>query len=417
MNELLQQVRILDPLSQSDRTTDVLICGGKIEALAPQLTEYPADTQITPPSGYILAPGLVDLYSHSSDPGHEDRETLDQLAQAALAGGFTHVTLLPDTTPPLDTPAACQFLQQNAQTLPKRPQFDYWGAITRHLAGEQLAELDDLRQQGVIGWSDGKTLAHWGVLRRALEYAQPWQKPLAFGLTHPQLQEQGVMREGPLSIQVGLVGDPAYSESATLAALLEIIAAFSTPVHLMRVSTARSVELIAEAKGKGLPITASTPWHHLLLDTSALMDYDPNLRLDPPLGNNSDRRALGEGVKRGVIDAIAIDHTPYSYEEKTVAFAEAPPGALGLQLALPLLWHHLILQGDWTPLQLWHALSTAPRRCLQQPPLECTLGTEGGFILFDPQAPWTVDSTTLHSACQNTYWWGKTLQGKVLRVW
>ncbi|MCW6034884.1 dihydroorotase [Spirulina subsalsa FACHB-351] len=417
MNELFQQVRILDPLSQSDRLADILICDSKIEAIAPQLTQYPSDSQITPPSGYILAPGLVDLYSQSSDPGHEDRETLDQLAQAALAGGFTHITLLPNTTPPLDTAATCQFLQQKAQTLPKKPQFHYWGAITRHLAGEQLAELDDLRQNGVIGWSDGKTLAHWGLLRRALEYAQPWQKPLALGLTHPQLQEQGVMREGPLSIQMGLVGDPAYSESATLAALLEIIAAFSTPVHLMRVSTARSVELIAQAKGKGLSITASTPWHHLLLDTSALMDYDPNLRLDPPLGNSTDRLALQEGVKTGVIDAIAIDHTPYSYEEKTVAFAEAPPGALGLQLALPLLWQHLIRQGDWTPLQLWNALSTAPHRCLQQPPLECTPGTQGGFILFDPQAPWTVDSTTLHSACQNTYWWGKTLQGKVLRVW
>ena len=235
--------------------------------------------------------------------------------------------------------------------------------------------------------------------------------------TSLQLRDKGVMREGFPSIPSGLPGDPSFSETAALAALLEIVAIVRTPLHIMRVSTARGVELIAEAKQRGLPVTASVTWLHLLLDTEAVGSYDPHLRLDPPLGNSSDRLALADGVKSGVIDAIAIDHSPYTYEEKTVAFAEAPPGAIGLELALPVLWEKLVMGGTWTGLQWWRALSVGPQVCLGQKPLACTVGEVAELVLFDPQQTWIADRNTLFSRSANTSWWGEEIRGKVLSVW
>jgi dihydroorotase len=196
-----------------------------------------------------------------------------------------------------------------------------------------------------------------------------------------------------------------------------MIDAIGTPVHLMRVSTARGVELIAQAKQRGIPVTASTTWMHLLCHTSNIDNYDPNLRLEPPLGNENDMRALSEGVRTGIIDAIAIDHTPYTYEEKTAAFAEAPPGVIGLQLALPLLWERFVATGEWSALELWKALSTSPQLCLGQQPLDCAAGEPAELTLFDPNSTWIVNRQTLQSQSSNTYWWEKKITGRVVRIW
>jgi len=174
--------------------------------------------------------------------------------------------------------------------------------------------------------------------------------------------------------------------------------------------------LMAEAKSRGVPLTASVSWIHLLLDTQALASYNPQLRLEPPLGNPKDRLALIAGVKNGILDAIAIDHTPYTYEEKTLAFAEAPPGTLGLELALPLLWEHLVNGGELTPAELWRALSSNPLKCLQETPLGCFVGQKAELILFDPQLTWTVGRDSIHSLSQNTPWWGQSITGKVTQT-
>ena len=184
----------------------------------------------------------------------------------------------------------------------------------------------------------------------------------------------------------------------------------------MRVSTARSVQLIQDAKARGLPITASTSWMHLLLDSKAVHSYDPNLRLEPPLGNPSDAAALRQGVQQGVLDAIAIDHTPYTYEEKTVAFAAAPPGAIGLELALPLLWQNLVETGEWSALELWRVLSTRPAECLQQIPSAIAPGKPAEITLFAPQLSWTVERQTLKSRSANTPWLGQELSGRVVQI-
>jgi len=410
--QLLQQVRLLDPASKTEQIADVLIENNQIREIASEIPDYPSKTQVRDADGLILAPGLVDLYSHSGEPGNEDRETLASLAQAALAGGFTQVGILPNTQPPLDHPGQIEWLHR--LTPSAAPQFELWGSLTLAGKGEQMTELADLAQAGIIGFSDAVSLCNLGLLRRVLEYLQPLGKPVALAVRDRALSNNGVMREGKLSLQTGLPGDPAISETATLAAILELIAATETPVHLMRISTARSVELIAAAKARGVPITASTTWMHLLLNTAAVTSYDPSLNLSPPLGDRADQMALIEGVKTGVIDAIAVDHTPYTYEEKTVAFAEAPPGAIGLELVLPLLWQNFVESGEWTALELWQALSLAPRSCFKQPPLRCAVGEPTAAILFDPKRAWTVCKSNLKSLSANTPWLGKQITGQVV---
>ncbi|MBW4680056.1 MAG: dihydroorotase [Microcoleus vaginatus WJT46-NPBG5] len=418
-SELLQQVRVLDPLSDTDQIADVLVVEGVIQQIAPHISEFPESTQLRDCLGLILGPGLVDLYSHSGEPGFEERETLESLMGAASAGGFTRVAILPDTKPPVDNPAGLAFLQQHtkARGNPHSPSLYFWGALTTGIQGQQMTELAELAAAGVVGFADGHPIQNLALMRRLLEYLKPLEKPVAIWPCDRHLAGSGVMREGPDSIRFGLAGNPAISETAALAALLEIVKATGTAVHIMRVSTARSVQLIQDAKTRGLPVTASTPWTHSILDTSSLSSYNPSLHIDPPLGNPADRTALEQAVREGVIDAIAIDHTPYSYEEKTVAFGESPAGTIGLELALPLLWHTLVETGRWTALELWQALSTQPALCLQQKPATLAAGQPAEIILFDPQQTWTPDAQTLYSRSTNTPWLGRQLSGRVLQTW
>lgn len=338
MIQLFQQVRVINPLAQADgilaaddalladgalpadSVADVLIEAGVLKAIAPQISPPPNAT-IQNAKGLILGPGLTDLYSQSGEPGLEQRETLASLTQAALAGGFTRLSLLPHTQPALDHPAALM----PVQAFPSPVRLNLWGALTQGARGQQMTELLELGEAGVVGFAEGFPLGNLALVRRLLEYVRPLGLPVALWPCDRTLCGDGVAREGSISLNLGLPGVPDLAETAALAALIECVRATGTPVHLMRISTARSIELIRRAKAEGVPITASVSWLHLLFDCGDLAGYDPNLRLDPPLGNPADRLALAEAVRTGVVDAIAIDHTPLAYEEKTVAFGVAPP--------------------------------------------------------------------------------------------
>ncbi|MBD2080588.1 dihydroorotase [Leptolyngbya sp. FACHB-17] len=405
---LLQQVRLLDPVANVDRVTDVLLEDGVVRSFSP--SEVPQEAERRSCLGWILAPGLIDLYSHSGEPGFEERETLESLQAAAIAGGFTRLNILPDTNPAIDQSAIV------AQIRTKSSRISCWGALTLGVQGQQMTELTELAE-GVIGFSDGKPISNLALVRRLLEYLQPMQKPIALWASDPGLTGKGVIREGVNSMRFGLPGVPIMAESAPLSALLECIEEIGTPVHLMRISTARGVELVRSAKARGVPITASTTWLHLLLSTDSVQSYDPSLRLDPPLGNPNDRDALIQAVSDGVIDAIAVDHTPYTYEEKTVAFGEAPSGAIGLELALPLLWSNLVESGRWSALDLWRSLSVRPAQCLGQDLSAIAPDQPSDLILFNPNEKWTVDRSHLRSLSTNTAWFSQSINGRVLQAW
>jgi dihydroorotase len=414
--ELLKQVRVIDPLQKTDLVADVLIIDGYIQDVAPQITNFTTDTSVRDCQGLVIGPGLVDLYSHSGEPGFEERETLSSLFQAATAGGFTRICVLPDTSPVIDQPALVTQLQQYRNREKVSPSLHIWGAITLDLAGKQLTEVADLTAAGIVGFTDGKPWENLGIVRRILEYLQPFGKPVAFWPCDRHLAANGMIREGAEALRLGLPPMPASAETTAIAALLELVADIGTPVHIMRVSTARSVKLIAEAKSKGVPITASTTWMHVLLDTTSMRSYHSALHLDPPLGNYQDMLCLREGLRTGIIDAIAIDHAPYTYEEKVQAFAESPPGAIGLELALPLLWQNLVATGEFTPLELWRVLSHQPATCLQQEIKAIQPGEKAELTLFDPGQIWNVNQANLQTLSANTPWFGQEIIGRVVQV-
>jgi len=395
--QLFKQVKVIDALNQAEHIQDILFqADGMIQI---GIDSLPEDTQVSDRTGLILGTGLVDMYSHSGEPGFEKRETITSLTQAAKNGGFAKVGILPSTQPAIDSATATEFWRSHSQFMP-------WGAITPNCKGEAMTDLAELAPY-VIGFTDGKPISNLALVRRVMEYVKPLQKPLMLWAWNNTLAASGVMREGKWSLQYGLSGSPVTAETYALAGLLELVALTKTPTHFMKISTARSVELIAQAKNSHLPVTASVCWLNLWQEDRDLYSYDPNLHLSPPLGNSEDRTALIDGIKNGTIDAIAVDHTPYTYEEKTVDFESSPSGAIGLEFVLATLWQELVVTEKLTPLELWQALSTNPAKCL---------GIQGLSLstLFDPDRIWTVNSGAIASLSSNTSHYSKTLKGKVI---
>jgi dihydroorotase len=417
--QFFQQIRILDPVSGIDQVGDVLLDQGMIieisdheVAQSDTIISDHGQVDVIDGTGLILAPGLVDLYSSSGEPGYEERETVKSLTQASQVGGFTRVAILPNTNPVIDNPSIVSWIK--AKTSNSKTKFYIWGGLTQNLEGVTIAELAELAEAGVIGFTDNRPHGNLQLLRKLLEYSQPFNLPVALVPTNIQLRGNGVIRESHTSIRLGLVGNPEIAETVAIASILEIVSLTKTPVHLMRISTARGVQLIKQAKENNLPVTASVNWHHLLLNTEIVASYNPNLRLEPPLGTEIDRLALIQAVKDNIIDAIAVDHSPYTYEEKTVAFAQAPAGAIGLELALPLLWQNLVITGELSPLELWSSLSVNPLQCLNKEPIKLQVGQPAELILFSPQQSWQVTPFQLKSLSSNTYWLDKQLKGKIL---
>lgn len=383
---LLRQVQVLehDPL-------DLLITGDRVLQLAPP--QLPPHIQVLPAEQVILGPGLIDLYS-TCTPGFEQRETWISLSQAAAQGGFWQVGLLP----PVNNLAELELINRQAP-----PCLRPWAAISQAHHLNQLAEL----APHVLGFGQTSPIDDLGFWRHILDYLNPFHRPLLVWAYDQKLAAQGVMREGSYALELGLKGVPTLAETAAIASLVELVRYTHTPIHFMRVSSQRSLEIIAQAQAQGLPISASVVWHHLIHDLTQLATYHSALHLSPPLGNQADQLALIEGIKTGIISSIAIDHISYTYEEKSVPFENSPPGAIGLELALPLLWEHLVSPGHLTPLQLWQALSHHPAAQLgiPTPPL---------VTLFDPTYRWQPNSNSLYTLGRNSLWLDHQISGKAL---
>ena len=406
---MIRNGRIIDPASGRDEVADVAIAGDRIVHIgrhADYRADFRADRDIDA-SGLVLAPGLIDLAARLREPGHEHEGMLESELAAAAAGGVTRLVCPPDTDPVLDEPGLVEMLKFRARKLSRCRLFPL-GALTRGLAGQMLTEMAELSEAGCVGFSQGEVaVTDTLVLMRALQYASTfgyavWLRPLDAWLGN------GVAAAGPVSTRLGLSSVPVAAETIALHTLIELVRMTGARLHLCRLSSAAGVALLRQAKAEGLPITADVSINSLHLSDVDIGYFDADMRLSPPLRQGSDRSALRQALADGSIDALVSDHNPVAEDMKNLPFAEAEPGATGLELllSLALRWG----ADSQLPLATTLARITSdPARVLGRAlgPLASSAGrlVEGGvadLCLFDPNEEWAVQPAALVSQGRHT---------------
>ena len=403
--------RLIDPKNSIDSLQDLFIAAGKIVAIGKTPDGFHAN-RVIDASNMIVCPGLIDLSARLREPGFEYKATLESEMAAAVAGGVTSLVCPPDTDPPLDEPGLVEMLKYRAKNLNQSHVYPL-GALTMGLKGERLTEMAELTDAGCIGFSHADhPLIDTLVLSRALNYAA------TFGYTvwlRPQdafLAKDGVAHDGMVATRLGLPGIPVEAETIAIGTILELVRTSGARVHLCRLSSAGSVELVRQAKASGLPITCDVGAHHLHLSEIDIGYFDPHCRLMPPLRSQRDREALSAALKAGVIDAVCSDHTPVDDDAKQLPFAESEPGTTGLELLLPLTLKWAMAEG----LDLAGALakiSLEPARVLGLEAGHLSIGQGADVCIFDPAQHWKVDRRSLRSQGKNTPFLGIELAGKV----
>jgi dihydroorotase len=423
MKILIQHGRVIDPASGRDEVADVAVAAGRILGIG----KLPADfkpTRTIDAQGCWVLPGLVDLTARLREPGHEHARMLESEMAAAVAGGVTSLVCPPDTDPVLDEPGLVEMLKTRAERLHQARVFPQ-GALTRGLKGEVLTEMGQLTDAGCVAFGQAESpIVNTQVLQRALQYAATfgyavWLRPI-----DPWLGT-GVAASGPLAMRMGLSGVPAAAETIALHTLFELLhamggAATRARVHLCRLSSAAGVQLLRQAKADGLPVTADVSINSLHLIDHDIGHYDSNARLNPPLRQQRDRDALADALADGTIDALVSDHSPVDNDAKQLPFAEAEPGASGLELLLPLaLKWGLHANGPGLKRAL-ASVTSAPARVLGGAlgtlAASCGRLVEGGvadLCLFDPEARWVVTPAELHSQGKHTPFAGHEMTGRV----
>ena len=417
MKILIRQGRVIDPARNFDEICDVALAAGRVIGLG-RIAEGFSPNRVIDAGGCIVAPGLVDLAARLREPGHEHEGMLESEMAAAVAGGVTSLVCPPDTDPVLDEPGLVDMLKFRAEKLHQARVFPL-GALTRGLAGEVLTEMAELTESGCVGFSQAEVpLQNTQVLQRAMQYAATfdyavWLRPQEYYLG------RGVAASGPLATRLGLAGVPVAAETIALHVIFELMRATGARVHLCRISSAQGVALVRQAKHEGLKVTCDVSINSLHLTDVDIGYFDSRMRLAPPLRQQRDRDALREGLADGTIDALVSDHTPVDEDAKTLPFAEAEPGATGLELllGLALKWG----QEDGVGLtRALAVLTSEPARVLGAAlgTLQASAGqlVEGGVAdvcIFDPLAPWTVTPSALRSQGRHTPFTGHELPGSV----
>lgn len=409
---LIKGGRVVDPEAGIDAVQDVLVSKGKIAEVGKDLKPG-KNTREVDARGMLVLPGFVDLHAHLRTPGREDEEDIASGTRAAAAGGYVAIFAMANTDPVVDTATVLKGLAQTARTDAAIP-VGFFAAVTRGLAGEQLTEMGELGAAGAIGFSeDGRPLATAALTRRALQYVKVSGRFVAIHAQDDSLMKGGQMHEGPVSARLGLTGIPSLCESLDVSRTLDIAQYEDATVHICHVSTAASLAAIERAKTAGVNVTAEATPHHLTLNDEALDSLDPNLKMNPPLRAESDRRALVAALKSGLVDCVATDHAPHAAEEKDVPFEEAPFGTIGLETAFSVLYEALIQSSEMDLGTLVQRMSTAPARIAGLDVPTITQGAVADFCLVDPKATWTVDKATLQSRSFNSAWLGRELTARV----
>jgi dihydroorotase len=391
---------------------DLLIRDGVVAEVGAGLAAPGAE--LVDADGLVALPGLVDLHTHLREPGREDAETVGTGSRAAALGGYTAVCAMPNTDPVADTAGVVEQvfrLGREAGLVDVQPV----GAVTVGLAGQRMAELAAMATSAAavrMFSDDGHCVADPRLMRRALEYVKAFDGVIAQHAEEPRLTEGAQLHEGEVATRLGLTGWPAVAEEAIIARDVLLAAHVGSRLHVCHVSTAGSVEILRQAKARGVQVTAEVTPHHLLLTDAAAASYDPVFKVNPPLRTGADLAALRRGLVDGVIDAIATDHAPHAVADKECEWAYARPGMLGLQTALPVA---LAVFGEDWPL-LAERMSRAPARIagLSGHGGDPTVGEPANLTLVDPASRWTVDPAQLASLSRNTPYAGMTLPGRVV---
>ena len=411
---VVKGARVVDPASGRDEVADLLIEDGRIAA--PDGSTSGAT--VLDADGLVVAPGLVDLHSHLREPGREDKETVETGCRAAALGGYTAVSAMANTDPVADNAAVVHEVRDLAERAGMCDVFPV-GAITRGLAGEEMAELGEMIQTGVRMFSDdGRCVPSARVLRNALTYARAFDGAvIAEHCEDASLAEGGQMHEGYHSYSLGLAGQPREAEEIVVARDLALARLTGGRLHLCHLSSAGSVSLVRRAKAEGLRVTAEVTPHHLVFTDEDLRTYDSNFKVNPPLRTAEDRDALIEGLADGTVDAVATDHAPHAVEEKETEFDQASFGTTGLETALGAVLTFVVGNGAMTLTGALEAMSTRPARILGTDdhgrPLEP--GAPANVIAFDPGAEWVVEPP-FASKSRNSAFLGRTLRGRVVHT-
>jgi dihydroorotase len=409
--------RLLDPASGTDQTGNLYIAAGRIVGMGQEPDGFESARTIDA-TGKLVIPGLIDLAVRLREPGFEHRATLESEMQAALAGGVTSLVLPPDTEPALDEPGLVEMLKHRARQLHQANLYPL-GAMTNRLEGKIITEMAELTEAGCIAFSQASLpLIDTGVLLRSMQYAKTygytlWLTPLEASLS------KGVAASGPFASRLGLVGVPEQAETIALHTLFELQKVTGTRLHICRLSSAAGIALVRQAKAQGLPVTCDVSLNHLHLTDLDIGFFDSNYRLDPPLRGQRDRDAIRAGLADGTIDAVCSDHTPVDDDGKLMPFAEAEPGATGVELLFSLVvkWAQ---EEKLSLVQALGLITTGPAAILKAgaPSLPgcgtLSVGAPADIAIADADAAWTVGRDTLLSQSAHTPFVGYELPGKIV---
>jgi len=408
---LVRGGRLVDPAAGRDGAFDLLLRDGVVAEVGAGLSAQGAE--VLDASGLLVFPGFIDLHAHLREPGREYAETIASGLAAAAAGGFAAVCAMPNTDPVNDSRAICEFIVTKAKGVAGTRLYPI-GAISKGQRGEELAEFGEMRVAGAVALSDdGKWLADGTLLRHAFEHASLFELPLIQHAEDPSLSGGAPMHEGAVSTRLGLAGQPAIAEAAAAARDLLVAEVAGGRLHVAHLSTARALDVVRQAKAKGIAVTCEVTPHHLLLTDEEVerSGFSTNTKMNPPLREPSDLDTLIAGLADGSVDAVATDHAPHHEDEKSVDFNAAPFGIVGLETAAALVYDGLVAPGKLTAGRFAQVFSAGPAKAFGLPGGRLDVGAPADVTLFDPKRRWRVASSDFLSLSRNTPFEGRELTG------
>jgi dihydroorotase len=410
-NLVVRGAHVLDSAQGVDAVMDVRVDGGVIAALGAGLDTN--SHRVIDGEGLVLAPAFVDPHVHLRTPGREDEETIASGTAAAAAGGYCAILAMPNTDPVVDSAATLGSLVEAARAEAEIP-VGFLAAITKGQEGAELTEMAELADAGAVGFSDdGVPVASPGLMRRALQYRSVTGRRIALHCEETTLSRGGHMHEGAVSAELGFSGYPSVAESLMVERDIALAAYEEQPLHLLHLSAWESVQAVRRAQQAGVAVTAEVTPHHLCRTDEAIRTLDPNLKMNPPLRGESDRTALIEGLKDGVIGVIATDHAPHARHEKEVPFEAAPFGVTGLETAFSALYTHLVDPGLVSLETILERMTAGPARAYGLDEPRIAVGAPANLVLLDLKASWRVSEDVFRSRSVNSWLLGETVKGRV----